>query len=233
MINGTRWLSIAQFPFSALAWQGEKANAAHGLAHVWQLGKHAFMEGVGFGLLDGDPALNHNTLDLLSSVAERAEQGESRSGEHTLPLLRLRDWKAIDGMTRITPNLSTMTFDGRSPSVRISEPGMSAETQFSTSSTLRAVVRSELRGTSFTREVTRDRTTAKGKSKTQSAIEAQKLKEPPRQGCGPEYTSIIVAGPSTESTDPTAGQTNAEITICCDPQNGNRLTFWEAQENGM
>lgn len=103
------------------------------------------MDNTNFDWLDGDYALNYETPEFLTSdsarislvtkqaspAAERAspaaEQPEQPSDG--LPLLRLSNC-----MTKLTLNVSTITFDRRSPNVRISELGMFVQTQIPTSS---------------------------------------------------------------------------------------------------
>jgi len=105
-------------------------------------GRHAIMEDTTFDWLDNYP-LNYGTPEVPASSSPRASQGspaveqaDQPSGEHALPLLRLSGWKSESNMTRITPYVSTMTFGGRSPNVRILELGMFVQIQIPISSWL-------------------------------------------------------------------------------------------------
>jgi hypothetical protein len=114
-----------------------------------RLGRHANMENTDFDWLNGNwaPNLEFSTFDSpragttaeqASPVAQPASQAAERVDE-PVAIMYYRFSDLVVGMltsnmTRITLYVSTMTFGGRSPSVKTSEPGMLVQIQIPISS---------------------------------------------------------------------------------------------------
>ena len=104
------------------------------------------MEDIDFDWLDGNWASNNETPEVLTSNSPRAgiaaeqrasqaaEQVDQPSSEQALTLLRLGGWEREKYYDKNNPVYIHYNFGGRSPSVKISGPGIFVQTQIRISS---------------------------------------------------------------------------------------------------